>query len=416
MKLTSNQSGYVSLLVTSILLLLALIVSLASSKGVLFQIKVAQNELKDRQAHWQAEGGLECAFTINKINNSILPDSQDYSECAVSSISATQSLIDPRYYEITSVSNSHLQLKKSIKVNRRTSGAIQSRSDLMLIGSNAIKPEFESPDHCISVRFLTSVTLHGGVVTNNPAGKVCNSAYKTDTQHPGLCVSGDTNCDDSGGSNYYKVKVVGNDPNYIGDGKMFEKDFIHDPALDPFESFFGYPRTQVSEVKSEFEVITGSIADTGGGSISCKDRILNAFSLSNKVWVEGDCDLKDGLGVPETSSPKLLVIENGILSTYGTDTFPGTVYHLFTSSVEDMTSRWTSEVSGYAHLESLTTEQKAKLTFISGGSFKPTGGFVFDTVGGLSVFTSSLNLEFDAAAIPNKANRISWLRGSWNDL
>lgn len=55
-------SGYTTLLVTSILLLFALITSLASSKGVFFQLKVAQNELKARQEHWKAEGGLECAF------------------------------------------------------------------------------------------------------------------------------------------------------------------------------------------------------------------------------------------------------------------------------------------------------------------------------------------------------------------
>ncbi len=65
MKLKSYQTGYVVLLVTSVLLLLALAVSLASSKGIFFQIKVAQNEVKARQAHWKAEGGLECVFSIN---------------------------------------------------------------------------------------------------------------------------------------------------------------------------------------------------------------------------------------------------------------------------------------------------------------------------------------------------------------
>ncbi len=426
MKFKPNQSGYVSLLVTSVLLLIALTIALASSRGIFFQIKVAQNEIKARQAHWKAEGGLECAFTINHNNNSVLPDAQDYSACNLSTVSVTSppapsvtpGSSEPRYFEIVSLANNHLTLKKSIKVFSRTSGAIQARSDLMLIGSNTFKPEFVAPDYCFSVRFQTSITLQGSVVTNDPAGNTCNSAYKTNTEQPGLCVSEDTNCDGSGAPNDYNVQVVGNSTDYIGDGKMFENDFIHDPDLDPFESFFGYPRSEIATVKSQFEVIAGSVVDTNtaSGTSSCKDLILGAFASNNKVWVVGDCDLENGLGVAAGSSPKVLVVENGILSTYGVDTFPGMVYHLFTSTVGDMTSRWTSDVSGTDHLGSLTAAQKAKLTFISGGSFKPTGGFVFDTVGGLSVFTSSLNLEFDATAIPNNDNRISWLRGSWNDL
>lgn len=68
-------SGYTTLLVTSILLLFALITSLASSKGVFFQLKVAQNELKARQEHWKAEGGLECAFAQIKEKMLVLPPS-----------------------------------------------------------------------------------------------------------------------------------------------------------------------------------------------------------------------------------------------------------------------------------------------------------------------------------------------------
>ncbi|MEI8599553.1 hypothetical protein P4S64_23625 [Vibrio sp. M60_M31a] len=71
MKFKSNQSGYVALLVTSILLLLALIVVLASSKGIFFQIKVAQNELRARQAHWLAEGGVECAWSQFRVKNAV---------------------------------------------------------------------------------------------------------------------------------------------------------------------------------------------------------------------------------------------------------------------------------------------------------------------------------------------------------
>ncbi|WP_305459748.1 hypothetical protein [Photobacterium leiognathi] len=41
-----------------------------------------------------------------------------------------------------------------------------------------------------------------------------------------------------------------------------EKDFEYDQFLDPFESFFNKKRSEKVLLKSEFEVITGSIADS----------------------------------------------------------------------------------------------------------------------------------------------------------
>ncbi|MEF1341863.1 hypothetical protein REH81_34815, partial [Vibrio rotiferianus] len=59
----NKQSGAATLLVTSMLLVAALVVTLGSYKSLFYQIKQANNQIVSRQEHWQAEGGLECGFT-----------------------------------------------------------------------------------------------------------------------------------------------------------------------------------------------------------------------------------------------------------------------------------------------------------------------------------------------------------------
>ena len=59
-----SQQGMATLMITSLLLVVALLFSLASYKNLFYQIKRSQNEVLAKQAHWQAEGGLECAFSL----------------------------------------------------------------------------------------------------------------------------------------------------------------------------------------------------------------------------------------------------------------------------------------------------------------------------------------------------------------
>ncbi len=55
------QQGIGTLLITSILLSVALVVTLGSYK-IFYQIKRAQNEVKARQEHWLAEGAWSARF------------------------------------------------------------------------------------------------------------------------------------------------------------------------------------------------------------------------------------------------------------------------------------------------------------------------------------------------------------------
>lgn len=62
MKRRGNNTGLSVLTITIILSVVSLTYSLTAYRGIFYQIKVAKNELQARQAHWKAEGGLECAF------------------------------------------------------------------------------------------------------------------------------------------------------------------------------------------------------------------------------------------------------------------------------------------------------------------------------------------------------------------
>ncbi|PMH37522.1 hypothetical protein BCU68_07865 [Vibrio sp. 10N.286.49.B3] len=56
------QTGMATLVMTTILLSAALMMSLGTYRAMFLQIKLAQNEVKVMQDKWLASGGLECAY------------------------------------------------------------------------------------------------------------------------------------------------------------------------------------------------------------------------------------------------------------------------------------------------------------------------------------------------------------------
>ncbi|WP_233263839.1 hypothetical protein [Vibrio vulnificus] len=52
----NHEQGAATLLVTSVLLIAALMATLGSYKTLFYQIKRAQNEVLSRQSYWKAEG------------------------------------------------------------------------------------------------------------------------------------------------------------------------------------------------------------------------------------------------------------------------------------------------------------------------------------------------------------------------
>ncbi|MGV2989081.1 hypothetical protein ACE1OE_15665 [Vibrio sp. E150_011] len=413
------QRGMATLITTALLLLIALVVALGGYKSTFYEIKRAQNEVLSRQMHWLAEGGIECGLAINRMNPSIPPLSQNYSLCQESAVTVEEIPNSSTEFTLSALAKGTKEIKRTIQFQTRYTGAIQARSDLMLIGSYYFTPELTGIDTCVSVRYQNALILRGAFKTKSPSlSTPCHAMMQTDTSLvtcPASTANG--NCVEHGSHDVY-VNITGQNDGLVGDGKLLENDFVYTADLDPFQSFFGKPRSELESVKSDFEIVAGTLIPNALGS--CQERIRKAFEFTDKVWVEGDCDLEDGSSMTDAKlgwKPKVLVVENGVLAVRGSHTFTGMIYHLFTSGIGDMTKRWDHNVSSSAYIPvSLTTTQKENLVFMVSGSFKPTGGYVLDTPGGMSVFDGAVDLDFDRAAIPDFASFVKWKKGAWRDF
>ncbi|WP_318401800.1 hypothetical protein [Photobacterium leiognathi] len=399
-----------TLLITSLLLIVALLFSLASYKNLFYQIKRTQNEVLARQAHWVAEGGLECGFSYLKESDDISSAKTSLSNCeALLNLDVldidNSNYIHSSYYQLAKK-----DLSKKVLFSPESYGAIQTRSDLKLLGGITISPDVVNHIsgnnyQCVSVKYSSKVEVIGDSKTNPPGAGYTNVTYSyPNVMSTAVCGSG-YNTDTS------DFDTDNTPPSLSGPVK---KDFEHDPLLDPFESFFNKKRSEKSLLKSEFELVVGSIKPATDED-RCANRINNALATSSKVWVVGDCDLHgDSLGI--LGIPKILVFENGLVGASGSVTYDGAVYHL----IDDpnfydisLNSRWSNMTSSsfYAHLLDDNS------VFFANGAFVPTGGIVFDTPGGVTTYNTSLALTYNRSFNPYAPKyKVQWLKGSWHDF
>ncbi|SKC33431.1 hypothetical protein CZ809_03021 [Photobacterium piscicola] len=416
-----QQSGMTTLLITSMLLIVALLFSLASYKNLFYQIKRTQNEVLARQAHWAAEGGLECGFAAIQDAGSISGARPTFNACETSLKLADVDVDVDNYINSEYDNISSKALKKKIKLSSSIAGAIQSRSDLKLVGAYTISPDVEDINSdnkykCVAIRFSKEITIKGALVSSiNPTGtgKVsydkfppggeCSASYQTDTNK------------ETGSWDIDKSTSTDN-PSESG---VFRLDLVRDKLFDPFESFFGDKRSELENIKKEFEVIAGSKSNEINKR--CDKLISVAFTLNDKVWVEGDCDLLDAdylnkMDVIHKNKPKVLVIENGIIAKWASADFTGSVYHLIDPiiyPVSDLKSKWNVMPTN----TQISTFVENHSVYIDGGSFNTTGGIVFDTPGGLTTIMGGMNLSYDRGKNPLPINnKITWQQGSWHDF
>ncbi|ELV7517547.1 hypothetical protein QMU85_002551, partial [Photobacterium damselae] len=133
-----HQQGMSTLLITSMLLVVALIFSLASYKNLFYQIKRTQNEVLARQAHWAAEGGLECGFAEIS-NKSDVNTSLDKCKTVIDGQPLTLSIStnDGRSLLTSETNNKYKKITKTIvSGGARSSGVIKSTADLYFKGEH----------------------------------------------------------------------------------------------------------------------------------------------------------------------------------------------------------------------------------------------------------------------------------------
>lgn len=405
-----QQSGMTTLLITSMLLIVALLFSLASYKNLFYQIKRTQNEVLARQAHWAAEGGLECGFTEYKIKKN---NFTDFDECNTTELMLKLTPVTSTEFQLESKVTDLLSSKiinKKIKLSPASYGAIQSRSDLKLLGGIVIAPDvidrFQNGKYkCISVRYSSRVQVFGDLEVGDPIGTLLS--------YPDILLGG--KCAEGYNTKSKNIDTSITPPSFIG---PIKKDFEHEPHLDPFEDFFGKKRSEILSVKAEFEPVIGSVAISTNAD-RCATRINKAFAISNKVWVSGDCDLHgDALGTDSSiiNKAKILVFENGIVGASGSVIYNGAIYHLIDEpNFYDVSliPKW-NNMPSHIFYKTLLDDNSV---FFSNGSFLPTGGIIFDTPGGTTTYNSSLNLTYDRSFNPYTPKyEAQWQQGSWHDF
>lgn len=306
----NRQRGLATLLVTTMILVVSLVFSLASYKNLFYQIKRTQNEVMARKAHWLAEGGVECG--LSTIFNSSTPQNADqagfFPNSCMSSLGVDLTAVkNGMNYELTSnYSNlSTAIIKKSVRISSTSgkSGAIRTGSNMYSWSSLTIyNPEpgekKGSGWECVAVRYRDkyeptgSITNFGLLATPNPSfdpqGKDCLTTHKTTW-------------------------------NGVGDLKS---DFVHDPSMSPFEDFFNVDDKQHNEIRDGYFDVVLTKGKNFKGISDCGKEITDALNNGNeKIWVEGSCEVAgdDYISVVNESNRLdgvLILVHDGMFSLF----------------------------------------------------------------------------------------------------
>ncbi|WP_172561968.1 hypothetical protein [Vibrio furnissii] len=433
-----SQRGVATLLLTSILLSVALVVTLGMYKHLFFQIKRAQNEVKAKQQFWRAEGGLECVYSLTQTQHA-LPSATSYADCP--DVAFGYHTPAPGQLAVTATYG-YSQLSKTIRYPASASGVLKATSNLYFAGglSMLADPGLSLGGNqwaCTMLRYSKEFYVNGALhnlglsdshlpYSGFPTGQSCHGEYVTTT------------------TTEYATPVG------------LEKDFVNDLYQTPFEDLFGQARSEWYKVMSnpQFSKISAiSLFNTSGALLSqtslptpapitnCGKQIAQQIQQGKDLlWVYGSChlhhsDLTAISGAINAAGPAIdgviLVIHNGLLSTEGTLNFKGMIYH-FISQAADGTpdfvpseTQWQTLNPTQAKLLKSAVDHTSDIlpavsidntSYFQTGAFFPTGGYVMDAPDTYAVFTATLNFTFnrDAIEVPlNKIRQFKWQQGSW---
>lgn len=406
------ERGFATLLITSVVLVTALLVGLTSYKVLFYQIKRAQNEVKVRKAHWQSEAGVECAYAYVNAFPDQLNALSSAANTLLNDVCKETLQLEALYIEPLNEDRYLVHANsENYRINRRFHhsevsgmGAIQSTADLRLIGSIDIAPDAPREARadgfydCVAVRYLSKVVYETGGST----GTLSTSAPMVNGPYSGF----NGEC-----APEYKTSLSSNQST-SETGNLFKNDYQQDSQLSTFHNYFNMEKNaeNIARAKLQYQVI--SLATISDGH-NCADVINSHLtSTNNKLWIEGHCIITAPLNIAWPSS---LVVENGIFSSTGSNVFAGSFYHLVDMSSLDFS---VSSLNDYWNAVSFKSSIQAWLgshtVYFDNGSFHPKGGLHFDASGGEVVLKGSYDLDYSAANNPIEGRKVfSWYPGGW---
>ncbi|MCD9481458.1 hypothetical protein [Photobacterium phosphoreum] len=417
-----QQSGMTTLLITSMLLIVALLFSLASYKNLFYQIKRTQNEVLARQAHWIAEGGLECGFAeiSNKsdVNTNLVKCTEVIENLTLGVVtndgkSVLTSETNKEYKKI-----GYKKIAKTIVAGgAKSSGVIKSSADLYFNGYTSVFPdpnEMMEPFlwKCSFLRYKNNIYIH-----HTDSG-IKNIGFSGAPKPP----VNDFNIEKNKCSPQFKTESALNRSDFLGDIKKEDK-------LDLFKETFGVDRSQWQTVKDRF-----FIDGNKSGETTCIKKITTSITAEKRhVWITGDCKL-DGTDLSllpqDIGNEKgiFILIHNGVLEMNGAAFYKAVIYH-FNHEYIPSGNQWTGTfLDGKQFSDTYMTSDddsfdkeafgKKVVTYIT-GSHRPTGGFMFDTPEQVTYFQYAATLTYDGELIKELLapfGKPTWQQGSWHDF
>lgn len=445
-----HQQGMMSLLITSLLLICALLFSLGSSKQVFHQIKRAQNELLSRQAFWAVEGALECAFTELK-QETIKPIDSGFSGRCIDLDSNPSPiltidhfpLIDANEYLLTSTFDDGDVIKT---VNKRVSyvgggilSTIETSASVELTGSQHFVPN-KTNNIASDGNYECKSIISGGSVSYVSSGGTDEHFLTTDASvasHAGGPLAAVSfSCNSAYRSNLFDPPTVPGYPSGIT-VPIKGLDIEENATVDAFKAIFGQNISESDSVKEDFNsdpigiVIGGGTNDkTSGGWVkNCHNLVANAYSSGKRrIWVDGSCALSGnpfGDKIEKTDDEAVqFVVFDGLLLMEAVSHFNGLIYQ-YVNVGFNVNNGW------------LDLFDSNSLIGVSPGGFQRhhiVSGDYDNTIlsvrgsvyidGGVGIDAISRTITINGAIIPsyNKGKSgkhvtgLEWKKGSWHDF
>lgn len=404
--------GMATLFMTMMVSFVMVIVSFATFKSSLYQMKRAQNTIKLRQSHWRAEGAIECLYSyLQRDTVSAFEQHLDFDEVISNSQCLTSQLSTQLEISKEPDGNGVIHAKdNAYNISRRFhygpkvgEGAIVINAKAHFIGQTEFMPDtLRYPQQpglfpCVSVRFLDEVKYSQGdtrsaqLLTQKP---VASGPYP---QFEGECMPS------------YKTTLSQADSTQ-NPRHRFAQDFVHDLSVNPFASYFLQANTSSNtrQLKRQFRLITIASLDEAHQCASIINHLISQGYF--RIWIGGHCFIDSPI---YSYQPISLVVEGGLFAAIGGhELFGSMLYFVDTGLPQNraLNEVWKS-VHFYPKIKAYLSE---KTFYFSDGHFAPQGGLYIDALGAEAVFKDIGVFEYRASTHPLERSKVlEWQPGGW---
>lgn len=442
----NSQNGMATLLVTAMLLIVSLLFSLASYKNVFYQIKRTQNEVLARQAHWQAEGGVECAFAEMHISNN-MPNDPAYTNTCTNNLVDTDvrfSFPSSDQIKIVSEASSDAMAKSTVTKIAQFGGGINSTikvnaSALELTGSQHFIPN--PTEMVISAdNFACQSVVTSGIVSYVSSATGMDEYFLTTDStvgHYGGRQGGPVSftCDSRYRSNLFDTTKI--PAGFVVGDLVKGLDIIENTTVDVFQDIFGVDHAEWQTVRSEIaqdlkgDIVSSNIINGKGGDAvtaqgwitECSKLVEASFLAGNKkIWVDGSCALDTAIfGGVVSDNSIMLVIHDGFVEFNAVGAFNGLLYQ-YVSKALNAKSIWEDRVDNITLYSRAFNKSDIDPDFLN-VSFFVNGETYFDGAIGIDApertvrINGSITPSYNADKSDEFVNRkLTWLEGSWHDF